>query len=172
MEMLMTNRARSEAEATDVYGYLKPTFHQFSTAFSTSPATAADTYSEPIPIESYCNSTPSDSAMTTSTTTSSMTKDSSSSSSEFYDAPRSFTTALSDSLKTESTALECLEVPRYGKTTAVRSPSPTTSSSTASSSTAPEFYDTPRSLTASNSNLNSIKSDNPPIFLALQSVQV
>ena len=164
MEMLMTNKARSEAEMTDVYGYLKPTFHQFSTDFSPTITTSAETYSEPIPIESYCNSTPT--AITT-TTTSPVTKDSSTF--ECYDAPRCLSVASIEppKTKTDFIAPECLEVPRYAKSKPVRAPSPTTSSSAAS-----ECYDTPRSLTASNSNLSSIKNENPPLFLSLPSVQV
>ena len=47
----------SEDDSTDVYGYLKPTFHRFSTGselgFSTTTLTTSPP--EPIPIESYSN---------------------------------------------------------------------------------------------------------------------
>lgn len=52
----MVCRPTSEEESTDFYGYLKPTFHRFSTGSELGfSASTLASQPEPIPIESYAN---------------------------------------------------------------------------------------------------------------------
>ena len=89
-------RPTSEQEATDMYGYLKPTFHQYSTSSDNiSPTTTtaeASNYSEPIPVESYASAPSSSGACAASLSsdlpvTDSSSENSTSATEPCYDTP-------------------------------------------------------------------------------------
>jgi len=113
-------RPTSEQEATDMYGYLKPTFHQYSTSSDhilPTTAAAASNYSEPIPVESYasaprgsgggCGAAGSSNDIPV---TDSSSENSTSTTEPCYDMPRSMTPATTSSSEASSSSLNRNEI--------------------------------------------------------------
>ena len=103
-----------------MYGYLKPTFHQYSTSsdnFLPTTTTEASTYSEPIPVESYASASSSSGSGGTASALSSTGGAANSSS----DHP--VTDSSSENLT--STTDHCYDTP--GSTTPAHSAAPTSS---------------------------------------------
>jgi hypothetical protein len=145
----MVCRPTSEEESTDFYGYLKPTFHRFSTGSELGfSASTLATPPEPIPIESYANFGETASA-----------------------------NPVSSEIEINSNNLVLTGFNNQALTGSTNpglpgSPSPALTGLTGSSSGDPadSTYDTPRSLTSSSQEkrLDSRR----PLILALESVQV
>jgi hypothetical protein len=145
----MVCRPTSEEESTDFYGYLKPTFHRFSTGSELGfSASTLATPPEPIPIESYANFGETASA-----------------------------NPVSSEIEINSNNLVLTGFNNQALTGSTNpglpgSPSPALTGLTGSSSSDPtdSTYDTPRSLTSSSQEKR--LDGRRPLILALESVQV
>ncbi len=114
-------RPTSEVETTDMYGYLKPTFHQYSTSsdnnLPTTTTTEALTYSEPIPVASYESAPRSSgggaglvSSSSDQPVTDSSSENSTSTTEPCYDMPRSLTPAPTGGSAASSSSLNRNEI--------------------------------------------------------------
>jgi hypothetical protein len=153
----MVCRPTSEEESTDFYGYLKPTFHRFSTGSELGfSASTLATPPEPIPIESYANFGETASANPVSSEIE-------------INSNNLVLTGFNNQALTGSTITGLTGSTNPGLP---GSPSPALTGLTGSSTGDPtdSTYDTPRSLTSSSQEKR--LDGRRPLILALESVQV